>query len=61
MEEVVFWYYLVFSILLAIILYVKCNIYGCKNADPIGILIFRNTEGRSVIVLISEIKLCETG
>ena len=47
--------------MLAIILYVKCNIYGCKNADSVGILIGCDTEWKSAIVLISEIKLCETG
>ena len=47
--------------MLAIQLFVKCNIYYCKNADHIGIFIWHEIEARSAIVLISKIKLCETG
>ena len=61
MQVVVSWYYLAISIMLAIILYVKCNIYGCKNAGPIGFLNYRDTKYRRAFGLISEIKIREKG
>ena len=56
MDVVVFWYYLVISIMLEIILYVKCNIYGCKNAVPIGILNYRNTKYRRLLASYRKLK-----